>query len=57
MVFMLQQLSEECWVERKLAAKQKGEEASSKLLFPMMLMLLAVFAVVLVPAMMQMFAI
>ena len=57
MVFMLQQLSEECWVERKLAAKQRGEEASSKLLFPMMLMLLAVFAVVLVPAMMQMFAI
>ena len=57
MVFMLQQLSEECWVERKLAAKQKGEEASSKLLFPMMLMLLSVFAVVLVPAMMQMFAI
>ena len=57
MVFMLQQLSEECWVERKPAAKQKGEEASSKLLFPMMLMLLAVFAVVLVPAMMQMFAI
>lgn len=57
MVFMLQQLSEECWVERKLAAKQKGEEASSKLLFPMMLMLLAVFAIVLVPAMMQMFAI
>lgn len=57
MVFMLQQLSEECWIERKLAAKQKGEEASSKLLFPMMLMLLAVFAVVLVPAMMQMFAI
>ena len=57
MVFMLQQLSEECWVERKLAAKQKGEEASSKLLFPMMLMLLAVFAVVLVPAMIQMFEI
>lgn len=57
MVFMLQQLSEECWIERKLAAKQRGEEASSKLLFPMMLMLLAVFAVVLVPAMMQMFAI
>lgn len=57
MIFMLQQLSEECWVERKLAAKQKGEEASSKLLFPMMLMLLAVFAIVLVPAMMQMFAI
>lgn len=57
MVFMLQQLSDECWVERKLAARQKGEEASSKLLFPMMLMLIAVFSIVLVPAMMQMFAI
>lgn len=56
MVFMLKQLSDECWVERKLAAKQKGEEASSKLLFPMMLMLITVLAIVLLPAMMQMFS-
>lgn len=56
MVFMLQQLSDECWEERKQMAKQKGEEASTKLLFPMMLMLVAVFLVVLVPAMMQLFA-
>ena len=54
MVFMLKQLSDECWLERKLSAKQKGEEASSKLLFPMMLMLVTVLAIVLVPAMMQM---
>lgn len=53
MVMMLQQLSDECWNERKQMAKQKGEEASTKLLFPMMLMLGAVFLVVLVPAMMQ----
>lgn len=56
MVFMLQQLSDECWDERKNMAKQKGEEASTKLLFPMMLMLLTVFAIVLIPAMMQMFS-
>lgn len=56
MVFMLKQLSDECWVERKLAAKQKGEEASSKLLFPMMMMLITVLAIVLLPAMMQMFS-
>lgn len=54
LVRMLQQLSDECWEERKNMAKQKGEEASTKLLFPMMLMLLTVFAIVLVPAMMQM---
>lgn len=57
MVYMLQQLSDECWTERKNIAKQKGEEASAKLLFPMMLMLLAVFIVVLAPAMMQMLSI
>lgn len=57
MVYMLQQLSDECWNERKNIAKQKGEEASSKLLFPMMLMLIAVFVVVLAPAMMQMLSI
>ena len=54
LVSMLQQLSDECWEERKNMAKQKGEEASTKLLFPMMLMLLTVFTIVLVPAMMQM---
>lgn len=54
MVNMLQRLSDECWDERKNSAKQKGEEASTKLLFPMMLMLITVFMIVLVPAMMQM---
>lgn len=56
LAYMLQQLSDECWEERKNMAKQKGEEASTKLLFPMMLMLLTVFTIVLVPAMIQMFA-
>lgn len=56
MVHMLTELSNECWIERKNIAKQKGEEASSKLLFPMMLILITVFVIVLVPAMMQMLA-
>ena len=51
----LEMLANECWVERKSLAKKKGEEASTKLLFPMMLMLLAVFIITVVPALMQMF--
>jgi len=50
---MLKNLSNECWETRKNLAKQKGEEASSKLLFPMMLMLMAVFIVIMVPAYFQ----
>lgn len=52
----LEMLANECWLERKSLAKKKGEEASTKLLFPMMLMLLAVFIITVVPALMQMFA-
>jgi tight adherence protein C len=52
-VGMLNQLSFECWESRKNMAKQKGEEASTKLLFPMMLMLAAVFLLVMTPAMLQ----
>lgn len=56
MTNMLEILGSECWRERKNLAKKKGEEASSKLLFPMMLMLIAVFIITVVPALMQMFA-
>lgn len=52
-VVMLNQLSFECWESRKNMAKQKGEEASTKLLFPMMLMLIAVFLLVMTPAVLQ----
>ena len=51
---MLDLLSSECWIERQNYAKQKGEEASTKLLFPMMMMLIAVFIITIVPAILQM---
>lgn len=54
MTIMLTNLSNECWRERKSLAKKKGEEASSKLLFPMIIILVAIFLVVLVPGFMQM---
>lgn len=49
MVIMLEELSAECWNQRKQMARQKGEEASTKLLFPMMLMLISLFLVIMVP--------
>lgn len=48
-------LSGECWENRKMIARKKGEEASSKLLFPMMVMLIAIFIIILVPTFMSMF--
>lgn len=44
----------EAFAERKLLAKKKGEEASTKLLFPMLLMLLISMIVVIMPAFMTM---
>ncbi len=44
----------EAFAERKLLAKKRGEEASTKLLFPMMLMLLISMIVVIMPAFMSM---
>jgi tight adherence protein C len=52
-VIVLNKLSFECWESRKNVAKQKGEEASTKLLFPMMLMLIAVFLLIMTPAALQ----
>lgn len=42
--------SSECWELRKSTAKRFGEEASTKLLFPMMLMLTAILLIVGMPA-------
>lgn len=44
----------EAFAERKLLAKKRGEEASTKLLFPMLLMLLISMIVVIMPAFMSM---
>lgn len=46
--------AEEAFQQRKALARQLGEEAGTKLLLPMGLMLLLVFAVLLVPAMLSM---
>jgi tight adherence protein C len=44
----------ECWEMRKRVAKRLGEEASSKLLFPMMLIFLSILLIVLTPAVLSM---
>ena len=46
----LKSIGEELWNSRKAAAVRVAEEASTKMLFPMMLMLLAVIMLVVVPA-------
>ncbi|MFZ5597777.1 MAG: type II secretion system F family protein [Bacillota bacterium] len=54
MVYVLRSLSRECWQRRKDIAKKKGEEASSKLVFPMVMIFVAVSIIVLAPALMVM---
>jgi hypothetical protein len=49
----LEQEAETAFGERRLLAKRLGEEAGTKLLFPMMLMLGIVMVIVLVPAMVE----
>ncbi len=44
---------EESFEERKKLARKKGEEASTKLLFPMVLMLMVVIVIIAVPALMS----
>lgn len=43
----------ECWEMRKNVAKRLGEEASSKLLLPMSIMLVGIMIIVILPAVMQ----
>lgn len=54
LVYVLRLLSQEAWEKRKDIAKKQGEEASSKLVFPMVMVFLAVTIIVLAPAMMSM---
>lgn len=53
MVNELKRMSHEVWEMRKHAAKQMGETASAKLIFPMILMLVAILAIAISPAIMQ----
>lgn len=49
----LKRMTHETWEMRKHAAKQLGETASAKLIFPLMLMFLAILIIVITPAIMQ----
>ncbi len=50
LVPVLRLQANECWTMRKNAAKRLGEEASTKLLLPMMLMFIAILLIVATPA-------
>ena len=47
---MLERESREAWDERKRKARISGEAAGTKLLFPMLLMMVCVMAIVMIPA-------
>lgn len=53
LVSALQQLSHELWERRKALAKTWGEEASSKLVFPMVVIFLVIMAIIAAPAVMM----
>ncbi|WP_010248078.1 type II secretion system F family protein [Acetivibrio cellulolyticus] len=50
LVSILRLQASECWEMRKRAATRLGEEASTKMLFPMMIMFVAILIIVTVPA-------
>lgn len=53
LVSILRLQANDCWELRKHAAKRLGEEASTKLLFPMMIMFIAILIIVAVPALLS----
>jgi tight adherence protein C len=53
-VLALQGLSQELWQRRKSVSRTLGEEASSKLVFPMVLIFVVVMVIVAVPALLMM---
>lgn len=54
LVFALRLIAQESWEKRKDVARKQGEEASSKLVFPMVMIFIAVAIIVLAPAVMTM---
>ncbi len=50
MTDVLEREAQEAWEERKRSARVQGEMTSTRLLFPMLLMLLVVMAVIMIPA-------
>jgi len=53
LVPLLKLQSNECWQLRKSMAKRLGEEASTKLVFPLMIMFIGILIIVILPAIMQ----
>lgn len=53
LVASLKELSKECWQARVHLARRQGEEASTRLLFPMMMMLAGVMIIVIIPVMLE----
>jgi tight adherence protein C len=53
MVPLLRLQAEECWELRKMRARQLGEEASAKLMIPMMIMFIGILIIVVLPAVLQ----
>jgi tight adherence protein C len=53
LVPLLKLQADECWELRKARAKQLGEEASAKLIMPMMIMFVGILIIVILPAIMQ----
>jgi tight adherence protein C len=53
MVPLLRLQAEECWELRKMRARQLGEEASTKLILPMMIMFIGILIIVVLPAVLQ----
>jgi tight adherence protein C len=54
LVLSMRLQSNECWEMRKNAIRRLGEEASTKLLFPMMIMFFAIIIIVITPAIISM---
>lgn len=53
MLYELKKLGSDCWEMRKNVAKQLGETASSKLMFPLAIMFLAIILICIAPAIMN----
>lgn len=51
---VLREQGRECWEMRKSAAKEMGEQASTKILIPMMIMFLGIVLIVVTPAVLSM---
>ncbi|MBP7177076.1 MAG: type II secretion system F family protein, partial [Thermoclostridium sp.] len=53
MVDELKRMTHETWEMRKHAARQMGETAAARLIFPLMLMFISILAIVITPAVIQ----